>query len=192
MIDKLDKQQQRHLAVGILAAVLITTLLATAGPVWVANSSRQATLDQAYERLQRYQQIAARDAELLPQYEAQLQRQRQSGNHLRSETSALAGAELQRLVKAATSANQAQIMSTQLLPVSEQDGFLRVALKVRLRGEFPAILRSLYDLETNEVYMFVDELALRDNTGGRQPIKGQVWPMDAEFELVAYMPEVTS
>ncbi len=191
MIDKLDRQQQRFLAIAILAAVVTAILLATAGPIWVANNSRQATLGQAYERLQRYQHIAARDAELLPQYEALLRRQREAGNHLRSETSALAGAELQRIVKTVTGSNQAQIMSTQLLPASEQDGFLRVALKVRLRGELPAILRSLYDLETNDVYMFVDDLALRDNTGGRRTIPGQAPPMDAEFELVAYMPEVS-
>ena len=192
MIEKLDRKQQRHLAIGILAGVVITALLITAGPVWLANSSRQAALDDAYEHLQRYQQIAARDVELLPQYEAQLRRQRQSGSHLRSETSALAGAELQRLVKSITSANQAQILSTQPLPASEQNGFLRVALKVRLRGEYAAILRSLYDLETDEVYMFVDELMLRDNSGGRPPIKALARPMDAEFELVTYMPEVSS
>lgn len=191
MIEKLDRNQQRRLAVGILAAAIAAVLLITAGPMWLANSSRQASLDDAYERLQRYQQIAARDAELLPQYEAQLQKQRQAGNHLRSETSAMAGAELQRIVKTITSANQAQIMSTQLLPVSEQNGFLRVALKVRLRGELPTILRSLYDLETDEVYMFVDDIMLRDNMAGRRPINGQVRPMDAEFELVAYMPEVS-
>jgi general secretion pathway protein M len=191
MIEKLDRTQQRHLAIGILAGVLIAVLLSTTGPVWLANSSRQATLDDAYERLQRYQQIAARDAELLPQYEAQLQKQRQAGNHLRSETSAMAGAELQRIVKKISSSNQAQIMSTQLLPVSEQSGFLRVALKVRLRGDLPAILRSLYDMETNDVYMFVDALMLRDNMAGRRPINGQVRPMDAEFELIAYMPEVS-
>ena len=82
-------------------------------------------------------------------------------------------------------------MSTQLLPVSEQSGFLRVALKVRLRGDYPAILRSLYDMETNDVYMFVDELMLRDNMAGTRSINGQVRPMDVEFELVAYMPEVS-
>lgn len=191
MIEKLGRDQQRRLAIGIFAAALAAVLLITAGPVWLANSSRQASLDDAYERLQRYQQIAARDAELLPQYEAQLQKQRQAGNHLRSETSAMAGAELQRIVKTITSANQAQIMSTQLLPVSEQNGFLRVALKVRLRGELPAILRSLYDLETDEVYMFVDDIMLRDNMAGRRPINGQVRPMDAEFELIAYLPEVS-
>jgi general secretion pathway protein M len=192
MIEKLDRKQQRHLAVGILAGAVVALLTVTAGPVWMANASRQATLDQAHEQLQRYQQIAARDVELLPQYETQLRRQRQSGSHLRSETSALAGAELQRLVKSITSANQAQILSTQSLPASEQNGFLRVALKVRLRGEYAAILRSLYDLETDEVYMFVDELMLRDNSRGRPPIKALARPMDAEFELVAYMPEVAS
>jgi general secretion pathway protein M len=191
MIEKLDRKQQRHLAVGILAGAVIAALLITAGPLWLANSSRQAALDDAYERLQRYQRIATRDAELLPQYEAQLQKQRQAGNHLRSETSAMAGAELQRIVKTISSANQAQIMSTQVLPVSEQSGFLRVALKVRLRGDLAAILRSLYDMETNDVYMFVDDLMLRDNMAGRRPINGQVRPMDAEFELVAYMPEVS-
>ena len=189
MIRKLEKKQQRQLAIGILAGALIVAFAVTAGPIWMANTSRQAALDDAYERLQRYQQISSRDKELLPQYQALLQKQRAAGNHLRSETSAVAGAELQRLVKTITSANQAQILSTQLLPVSEEQGFLRVALKVRLRGNLPAILQSLYDIETGDVYMFVDKVALRDNMIGRS--KPQVRAMDAEFELVAYMPEVS-
>jgi general secretion pathway protein M len=189
MIEKLDRKQQRRLAVGILAGIVIAVLAITAGPVWISNASRQAMLDDAHDRLQRYQQISARDQELLPQYEALLRKQRSAGNHLRSETSAVAGAELQRLVKTITGANQAQILSTQLLPVSEEQGFLRVTLKVRLRGQLPAILRSLYDIETDDVYMFVDGLALRDNMVGRT--NAQFRPMEAEFELVAYMPEAT-
>ena len=191
MIEKLDKKQRKQLAIGILAAAVIAVLTTTAGPVWVANASRQAALDEAHERLQRYEQISARDRELLPQYEALLQKQRSAGNHLRSETSAVAGAELQRLVKTITATNQAQILSTQLLPVSEEQGFLRVALKVRLRGELPAILQSLYDIETDDVYMFVDNIALRDNMSGRSQYRGQLRPMDAEFELIAYMPEAS-
>ena len=189
MIGKLQKKQSRQLAIGILAGAVIGALAITAGPVWLANASRQAALDDAHERLGRYQQIAARDQELLPQYQALLQKQRAAGNHLRSETSAVAGAELQRLVKAITGGNKAQILSTQLLPVSEEQGFLRVALKVRLRGTLPSILQSLYDIETDEVHMFVDNLALRDNMIGRS--REQIRPMDAEFELVAYMPEAS-
>ena len=189
MIEKLDNKQQRQLAIGLLVAAIIAVLTITAGPVWVANASRQATLDDAYDRLQRYQQISARDQELLPQYEAQLRKQRSAGNHLRSETSAVAGAELQKLVKDITGRSKAQILSTQLLPVSEEQGFLRVALKVRLRGELPAILQSLYEIETNDVHMFVDGLALRDDMAGRT--NAIFRPMNAEFELVAYMPEAS-
>ena len=191
MIEKLDKKQQRHLAIGILAGLVIAIALITAGPVWVANATRQATLDDAHERLQRYQQIAERDQELLPQYESLLRKQRSAGNHLRSETSAVAGAELQRLVKTITGKNKARILSTQLLPVSEEQGFLRVALKVRLQGELPAILQSLYDIETDDVYMFVDDVAMRDTLSGRPQQNGRLRPMDAEFELVAYMPEAS-
>jgi general secretion pathway protein M len=189
MIDKLDRRQQRQLAIGVLGGFVIAILMVTALPVWFANASRQAALDQAHERLQRYQQIAARDQELLPQYQALLRKQRSAGNHLRSETSAVAGAELQRLVKTITGRNQAQILSTQLLPVSEEQGFLRVALKVRLRGNIQSILQSLYQIETDDVYMFVDGVALRDNMIGRSG--AQIRAMDAEFELVAYMPETS-
>ena len=191
MIEKLDRKQQKQVAIGILAGFVIAVLTITAGPVWIANASRQAALDDAHERLQRYQQISSRDQDLLPQYEALLRKQRSAGNHLRSETSAVAGAELQRLVKTITGNNQAQILSTQLLPVSEEQGFLRVALKVRLRGELPAILQSLYDIETGDVYMFIDNVALRDNMSGRSQYRGRLRPMDAEFELVAYMPEAS-
>ena len=189
MTGNMDKNQSRRLAVGILAGAVIALLTITAGPVWLANASRQAALDDAHERLQRYKRIAARDQELLPQYEANSSWQRSAGNHLRSETSAVAGAELQRLVKTITGRNQAQILSTQLLPVSEEQGFLRVALKVRLRGRLPAILQSIYDIETDDVYLFIDNVSLRDNMIGRSD--PAVRPMDAEFELVAYMPEAS-
>jgi len=191
MIAKLDSNQQRQLAIGILAIVVATGLFLTIGPIWTANASRQATLDQAFERLQRYEQIAARDEALLPQYESIRNAQKSSGNHLRSDTVAVAGAELQRRVKTITATNKAQIVSTQILPPADEQGFIRVAIKVRLRGELPAILQSFYDIETNGVYMFVENVSLRDNLAGRQQFKVQVHPMDAEFELVAYMPETS-
>jgi general secretion pathway protein M len=186
---RLDKKRGRALAVAILIAIVAVILALTAGPVWMANASRQAALDQAHERLQRYRQIAARDAELLPQYETLAQNQKTSGKHLRSDTVAVAGAELQRRVSSITSANQAQVTSTQILPPSEEQGFVRITLRVRLRGTLPAILQSLYDIETHDVYMFVDNVGLADNLLGRNRAPAAILPMDAQFDLVAYMPE---
>ena len=154
MITNLDAKQQRQLAIGILVLAVLLLLSVTVGPIWYANASRQAMLDEAQERLTRYEQITARDKELLPQYEALRQAQKSAGNQLRSDTAAVAGAELQRRVKDITARHSAQIVSTQILPVAEEEGFVRIALRVRLRGVLPALLQSVYDIETNDVHMF--------------------------------------
>ena len=189
MIANLDQQQQQQMAIAILVSVVVVILGVTAGPVWYANASRQATLDDAQERLQRYEQIATRDLELLPQYEALRQVQKSAGNQLRSDTAAVAGAELQRKVKDITARHSAQIVSTQILPASEEEGFVRIALRVRLRGVLPDLLRSIYDIETNEVHMFLDNLLLRNNAAGLRQRQLLIRPMEAEFDLIAYMPE---
>ena len=189
MIANPDARQQRQLAIGILVLAVVAMLAITAGPVWYANASRQAALDQAQERLLRYEQIAARDLELLPRYEALRQAQKLAGNQLRSDTAAVAGAELQRRVKDITAVHQAQIVSTQILPVASEEGFVRIALRVRLRGVLPSILRSIYDIETNNVHMFLDNLSLRNNAAGLRQRQLQIRPMEAEFDLIAYMPE---
>ena len=189
MIERLDNNRQRQLAVVLLVIAVIALLSITALPIWAANASRQASLDEGMERLQRYEQIAIRDEELLPQYEALIRQQKSAGNHLRSDTPAVAGAELQRLVKTITSANSTKIMSTQILPIAEERGFVRVALKVRLRGTLPEIMQSFYDIETDDVYMFLDNVSLRDNMIGRSG--PQIRQMDAEFDLIAYMPETS-
>jgi general secretion pathway protein M len=188
MMANLDSRRQRQFAIGILVLAVFLLLSITAGPVWYANSSRQATLDDAQERLLRYELIAARDQELLPQYEALREMQRSAGNQLRSDTAAVAGAELQRRVKDITAGHQAQIVSTQILPASSEEGFTRIALRVRLRGVLPSLLRSLYDIETNDVHMFLDNLSLRNsrNSNRQQP---WILPLEAEFDLIAYMPE---
>lgn len=189
MMANLDATKQRQLALAILAGIVLFVLAVTALPIWRANAERQAALDDAEERLQRYEQIAARDRELLPQYEALLRAQKSAGNTLRSDTVAVAGAELQRRVKDITAQNSAQIVSTQILPASNEQGFVRIALRVRLRGALPSMLQSVYDLETDEVHMFVDNISLRSNVAGLRQRQGQAMLMEAEFDLVAYMPE---
>ena len=189
MIADLDAKQQRQLAIGLLVLAVIVFLGVTAGPVWYASASRQAALDQAQERLQRYEQIATRDTELLPQYETLRQAQKSAGNQLRSDTAAVAGAELQRRVKDITAVHQAQIVSTQILPVANEEGFVRIALRVRLRGVLPSLLRSIYEIETNNVHMFLDNLSLRNNATNLRQRQALIRPMEAEFDLIAYMPE---
>ena len=189
MNTRLDRNQQRQLAIGLLVVAVLALLSVTVLPIWAANALRQAKLDDGIEQLQRYERIAARDEKLLPQYEALISRQKSAGNHLRSDTPAVAGAELQRRVKSLTTANDTQIVSTQIQPFANELGFVRVTLKVRLRGTLPAVLQSFYDIETDDVHMFLENVSLRDNLVGRT--EALLRQMDVEFDLVAYMPETS-
>ena len=190
MNTRLDRNQQRQLAIGLLVVAVLALLSVTALPIWAANALRQAKLDDGIEQLQRYERIAARDEKLLPQYEALISRQKSAGNHLRSDTPAVAGAELQRRVKSLTTANDTQIVSTQIQPFANELGFVRVTLRVRLRGTLPAILQSFYDIETDDVHMFLENVSLRDSLVGRLEAT-RLRGMEADFDLVAYMPETS-
>lgn len=191
MIRELDKRQQRRLAAGILVVAIGLLFSVTALPLWMANTSRQETLDLLHERLLRYEQIAAKDGKLLPQYQELKRAQMSSGNYLKSNTVAVSGAELQRLAKEIASANSAQMVSTQILPAAYEQGLIRVTLKVRLRGPLPAILQSFYDIETNDVYMFLDNVSMRKSSVRRRPGQIDTHPMEADFDLMAYMPDIS-
>lgn len=190
MIKQLDNKQRQQLAVALLVVVLGIILSVTAMPLWLANASYRADIDQLNTRLQTYHLVTTRDANLLPQFEQLKHSQLTDGHYLRSETAAVAGAELQRMVKEIAGANQAQILSTQILPASPGQGFVQITLRVRLRGTFEGVLRSLYDMETNDIFLFLDNISMRDSTAARRPRQIEIRKMDADFDLVAYMPDI--
>ena len=190
MIRQLDNKQRQQLAVALLVVVLGIILSVTAMPLWLANASYRADIDQLNTRLQTYRRVTTRDANLLPQFEQLKHSQLTDGHYLRSETAAVAGAELQRMVKEIAAANQAQILSTQILPASPEQGFVQITLKVRLRGTYEGVLRSLYDMETNDIFLFLDNISMRDSTAARRPRQIEIRKMDADFDLVAYMPDI--
>jgi general secretion pathway protein M len=186
----LNEKQQQRLAIAIFVVFCAAVLAVTALPLWFANASHQAKIDQMQGRLQRFHQVADMDGSLRPEFERLKRSLMSDGHYLQSDTVAVAGAELQRMTKAITAANRAQVLSTQILPAGQEQGFIRVALKVRLRGTLPAILQSLYDLETNEVFLFLDNVSLRDSAGQRRSRQFQIKQADADFDLIAFMPDL--
>lgn len=191
MIARLDNKQRQQLAIALLAAAVVVILSLTAVPIWLANASYRSDIDQLHGRLQTYYRVAARDADLLPQFEQLKQSQLSDGHYLRSETAAVAGAELQRMAKEITGANQVQILSTQIMPASHEQGFIKVTLKVRLRGTLKGVLRSLYDMETNDIFLFLDNISMRDSTAARRPRQIVIKQMETDFDLIAYMPDIS-
>ena len=189
MIAHLTNNHESKLAIGILGMVTVLLLALVIVPVWSTNATYDSQIDQLRTRLQTLQSRAAADVTLSPRYQQLVRSHAASGHHLKSDTEAVAAAELQRIGKAIANVNATQILTTQILPTAEEQGFIRIALKVRVRGPLEGIVQSIYDIEANQTFLFLDKLSLRD--GARRRIRGtaEVNQFDADFDLIAYMPE---
>jgi len=189
MIEQLPKKNQQQLAVALLTAFLGAVVLVTVLPIWSANASYRTRIDQTQEQLRAYRADAAADETLRPRFEQLRRSQLSDGHFLTSGTEAVAAAELQRIVKRITASNGTQVLSTQILPASREDDFTRVALKVRIRGALTGIVGSIYEIESNATFLFMNNLSIRDNARRRTSRQSVGNQFETDFDLIAYMPE---
>ena len=188
MIDQLSKQHQRYLATAILAVVIAVVALVTVLPVWSANASQRARIEELQGDLHQLRAMLVADQKLRPRLEQLRKAQLSSGHYLRSTTDAVAAAELQRIVKQVTGSNSTMILSTQVLPPSQEQDFKRIALKVRMRGGLEAIIQTFYDFETNTTFLFMDNVSIRESGRRRLNQQQSTRQFDVDFDLLAYMP----
>jgi len=186
MITTLGARQQRHLAIAILVVALSLLFSATVLPIWSANSARQENIQDLQQRLYRLQHMADEGVSLRPRLEQMKREKLNNGHYLKGNTETIAAAELQRLVKAISSRNHVGVASTQILPATKESDFIRVAVKVRVRGSMQGLVESFYDIESDRTFLFLDKLSLRDASRQSAQAVTAAKPIDAEFELAAY------
>lgn len=118
------------------------------------------------DQLQRYNNILALRGDL----EARLQQIKQDDSidafYLQQTASMLAATDLQQRVKSAVESSGGKLVSTQVLPVVDEEGFSKVSIRVQLTGDTPSLQKALYELETARPLLFIDGLQIR-----RQPIR---------------------
>jgi general secretion pathway protein M len=187
MIEQLTNSQRKQLAVGILVTLLLILFGVTVVPLWSVNASRLEHIHFLRARLAGLQQMADEEVNLRPRLEHLQRAQTNNAYYLKSSTETQAAAELQRLVKTITSGNKTIVTRTQVLPATEEQGFARITLKVRLRGPMRGIVESIYDIESNEPFLFLEDLHLQDTSRRRSAAAVAAKQIDAEFELIAYM-----
>lgn len=189
MIEKLNLKQRRLLALVILVLTLGGVFSVTVLPVLLANQHYQDTIAAQESRLQQLQRAAAIGDTLQPQYEQLKRWQTSDAQYLKSNSAALAAAELQSLVKRILVAKKAQVVSTQILATRQEQGFDRVSLKIRIRGELENIVQAIHVIETGDPFVFLDNVSVRASRGRR--VRGQVatlQTLDIDMELIGYMP----
>jgi general secretion pathway protein M len=188
MIDALTQKQRQLLALAILAAVLALIFTLMVAPLWAVNRHYSNTIDRLDSRLEILQRTAAAGGELRTQHE-QLKRSLASNRHyLKSTSEALAAANLQGIITRLAGSSGMEVLSTQILPTSEEAGFTRVMLKVRMRGNLDNTVKLFHKLETGQPYLFLDNVSVRSFNRSRRNIN-ITQMLNVDFDLIAYMLE---
>lgn len=197
MMDSLTQKQRQSLALAILALVAVMIFTLTVAPLWAVNQHYLDTIDDLENRLQILQRAASAGSSLRSEHE-QLKRSLASNRHyLKSTSEALAAANLQGIIKRITASKDMEVLSTQILPASEEAGFIRVALKVRMRGGLDNTVKVFHALETGQPYLFLDNVSILSHTRRSAKINysntrltGQAqygYLLNVDFDLIGYM-----
>jgi len=193
MIDSLTQKQRQLLALAILALVVVLIFTLTVAPLWAINRHYMDTIDGLDHRLQILQRTASEGSGLRTQHE-QLKRALASNRHyLKSTSEALAAANLQGIIKRITGSTGMEVLSTQILPAGEEAGFIRVALKVRMRGGLDNTVKVFHALETGQPYLFLDNVSIlgrAQRSYGKLKLKGNTsygYLLNVDFDLIGYM-----
>jgi len=189
MIHQLDNKQQRMVAIALFFIVLVLGVGAIAMPIWSVNAAYRHDIEQMQDRLQELRRIAASGSELRPRYEQVLAAQLNAGHYLKSSTEAVAAAELQRMLKDLASTSGTQMLSTQILPADAADQYVRVGLRARLRGTLPGIVATIHAIETHQIFLFLDNVSLRDSSDPRRALQGTTVQFELDLDLITFMPD---
>ena len=191
----LAPRQSRALAVSLLLLVISVVVAGIALPVWLLNKHYDSYLEDYTDRLQRYRRVVAlRPAieDAMKTVEARAGRQ----YYLKSASPALSAAELQGLVTRIIETHQGKIAASRALPPNE-DGKaaepVKVAISVQMSASIVQLRLILHALETNQPYLFVDQLTVQANQGrGYKPVPGVEPEYMVSLTVFGYAPAGSS
>jgi len=181
----------RMLAVGLLGGMLLAGYGLVLSPVFVAYQEVGQEIEESQLLLQRYRGLASQRPELSARL-ADVERQAAKvGGYLKGPSDALAAAELQDHVRAVIEAAGGSLRSTQILPVNDADSKVpvrRATLRIQLAIDIKGLQKVLYQLETGQPYLFVDQLTVRQRRMRRRSKEPEQEPvLDVSFEVFGYV-----
>lgn len=141
------------------------------GPVIASyrTTAEQIAANQAL--LERYRALAALRPLLVEQLGQRREETQDDTAFLAGTTDALAAAALQDRARTIIDAAGGELRSTQILPAKPADetlGIQRAGLRLQFTAAIDGLQQILYDLETAEPFVFVDEIVIREQRTRRR------------------------
>ena len=165
-------QARRMLALAILVTVIVLPIMAIAALAWTGHRHYDDATFKMTRQLKSQSSANAARPQLLETVEL-LKGKDIKKYFLKGGTPALAGAELQEVVKAIAEQNSGRVLSVQSLPHKDADGYRQLSASVQMSVSVPNLRTILYTLESKEPYIFVDGLKITSQAGfGFKPAPG--------------------
>ncbi len=190
MIKQLSRDRQRLLAFALLFLCIVLVLAAIFAPLINAATSANDRIEDLQFKLLRYKRIAAGKGQVL-QYLDRLKTEQGDQNHFSDRaTPALASADLQQLIKKVVVDAGGRLLSTQVVPETEEDHFIKTSVKVQMSGDTMALRNVLYDIETARPMLIIDNLTIRAISARRDPRTRKLLPsneLNVNFDVSGYI-----
>jgi general secretion pathway protein M len=161
----------RTLALALLALALLGGFRLVAAPLMAAFQDNAARIEQAETLLQRYVALAEQRQAMSDRLAAQEELAASAAGYLEGPSDALAAAQLQDRVKSVIEGAGGELRSTQILParaIEGDDGIRRTALRVQFAATIGGLAESLYELESGQPYLLIDQLSVREQRTRRR------------------------
>jgi len=189
--QRITPSQSRALAVALAIVALLALIAVVVVPVVLAHLHYNHAIADSADRLMRYRRIAAQ----APEYRKALDAMKARDGHrffLRNSAANLAGAELQELVKGAIESNGGRITTSQN-PQPRDDGAMKqIVANVQFFATTPVLAKILYQIETQQPYLVIDNLSIRPLNAFRafKPAPGQEPELNVQVDVVGWaLPE---
>ena len=170
--------------------VLVLLYWAIAVPLIGLAGEYGESVDELQFRLGRLSKVAAEKEALVQRLDKIKAEGQQDDRFLARTTAALASAEMQTQIKTAVGEAGGELTSTQVIPERNEQGFTRVAVKVRMNGGTNVLRQVLHNFESAKPLLFVENLNIRPIRMPRNPAaKNPQIPdkLSVDFDVVGYM-----
>jgi general secretion pathway protein M len=182
----------RTLAIVLLGMALLGAARLVVAPLLAAYRDAAEEIEQAEFLLQRYRALAEQRPAMAERLAEQQELVASAAGYLQGPSDALAAAQLQDRVKTVVEGAGGELRSTQILtaqPVEIDARIRRAALRVQFVVTIEGLAQTLYELESGQPYLLIDELLVREQRT-RSRRRNEPEPetlLDVSLELSGYI-----
>lgn len=195
MVLQKNNQNERWLAIGLLLVVIGFISFVIILPLVNQGLALHEEKNALGFRFEQHERILARKQSVIDEMET-LKSQFADQNYLSTQnTSALASAELQEMIKQAIIEAGGQLSSTQGLPVVTKNNFNRIPINVRMTGNSEVLRAVLHKIETATPLVVVEQIDIRPMRGVRNKTTHQIDPsneLSVNFQAISFMKKSAS